>query len=125
MNIYTVQTRLMAAIAAAIPAITVLDNVLPPLPSSFPFIAVDPVSGSPMNYAGGTQGLQSFTFEIYTVVALSAHGNLLAPTRAALASLTDTILAIPRLYASSVHYGEDVIGTTRVSISHIKCTYPI
>jgi len=124
-DIFSIQTRLITEISAALPKLKVTDNVLPPLPSAFPFVAVDPVSADPLLYAGGTQDLQRFTFDIYIVVALASHHGILREARAALSALTNSVLAIPRLYASSVVFGEDVIGSSRVSICQIKATFPV
>ncbi len=125
MTIYTVQTRLIAAIKAELPQVTVMDNILPPLPSAFPFVAVDPASAIPELYAGGTQPLGRFTFDIYIAVSLAAHGGDLAAAREQLASMAELVLTIQRLYASSVIFGEDVVGAVRASIALIKCSFPI
>ncbi len=122
MNIWQHQKRLIELIKPL--GVTVTDNILVPYPTRFPFIAVDADAAHVTTYEGGTLAPQVFRFDIYVVTALKDHGERLPLARLETAKLADQIIKIPRLYASELSYGEDVLGTTRCSLALIKCSFP-
>ena len=122
MTIYDHQKRLLEHIKQLGHHVT--DNILVPYPTKFPFIAVDADAAHVQTYEGGTLAPQIFRFDIYVVTALKDHGDRLPLARYETAKIADQIIKIPRLYASELSYGEDVLGTTRCSVALIKCSFP-
>lgn len=125
MNIYETQKKLMEKIGEKTGRILLRDNILPPLPEVFPYVALDAGEAMPAVSAGGTLPLQHFVYDIYVVDALARNRDSLPKTRQSVCDIVDKILSTERVYANSVTYGEDVIGTHRCSIARIRCSFPI
>lgn len=108
--------------------IPVLTNILPPLPVH-DFVALDIVAADTHNHAGGTMQPSQYTCDIYIAATLPDKGykgdTSLYEARKKADKMAAIILDIPRLYAHSIKYGEDVIGANRFSLVQIRCTFPL
>jgi hypothetical protein len=125
MDLIETQKRLIEGVRKVLPNVLVIDNVLPLVPQQYPFIAVDIDTAEPRVYEGGTMPLERYSFSIYVVEALEGHRKNLTETRKALTEKVNIILGIPRLYAKTIEFGEDVINTKNCSLALIKCSFPI
>lgn len=125
MDLIETQKRLIDSVRTVLPKVMVIDNVLPPVPQQYPFVAVDIDNAEPRVYEGGTMPLERYSFSIYVVEALDGHRKSLSETRKALTEKVNIILGIPRVYAKSIDFGEDVINTKNCSLALIKCSFPI
>lgn len=108
--------------------IPVLTNILPPLPVH-DFVAVDIIAADAQNHTGGTLKPSQYTCDIYIAAILPDKGykgdTSLYKAREKADKMASIILDIPRLYAQSIKYGEDVIGANRFSLIQIRCSFPL